>query len=413
MIYSVNTQYAGNSIGLKKLALRLTIRKADREGWLAEHMFLMGVHGPNGRKTYFSGAFPSACGKTSTAMLQGETILGDDIAYLRNINAEARAVNAERGIFGIVQNVNPADDAAIFRALSNPGEVVFSNVLVADGRPYWLGMGCELPKAGENFTGAWQAGKTDAEGNPVPPAHKNARYAISLHALENADQQLDNPSGVVVHGIMYGGRDARAYMPVQQGFDWAHGICAYGAWLETETTFATVGKEGVPEINIMSIQDFVAIPLGKYISNNLEFGRRLKHPPRVFGVNYFLRDKAGKFVNAVRDKAVWIKWMELRVHGEAGAARAATGLIPLFADLQRLFKQVLDKEYAKEDYVRQFTLRVQENLAKLDRVEKFYHAEVSETPPALMEILQAQRHRLLEAQARSGDYVSPFDLPEE
>ena len=412
MIYTVNTQYAGNSIGLKKLALRLTIRKADREGWLAEHMFLMGVHGPNGRKTYISGAFPSACGKTSTAMLQGETILGDDIAYLRNINAEARAVNAERGIFGIVQNVNPVDDPAIYRALTNPGEVVFSNVLVADGRPYWLGMGCELPKAGENFTGAWHAGKTDAQGSPVPPAHKNARYAISLHALENADPQLDNPSGVVVHGIMYGRRDARASMPVQQGFDWAHGICAYGAWLETETTFATVGKEGVPEINIMSIQDFVAIPLGKYIANNLEFGRRLKKPPLVFGVNYFLRDKDGQFVNAVRDKAVWVKWMELRVHGEAGAVRTATGLIPQFADLQRLFRQVLGKEYAKEDYVRQFSLRVKENLSKLERVEKFYHTEVLETPPALMDILHEQRRRLLETQERLGDWVSPFDLPE-
>ena len=413
MIYTVNTQYAGNSIGLKKLALRLTIRKADREGWLAEHMFLMGVHGPNGRKTYFSGAFPSACGKTSTAMLPGETILGDDIAYLRNINAEARAVNAERGIFGIVQNVNPADDPAIYRALTNPGEVIFSNVLVTEGRPYWLGMGCELPKAGENFTGPWRAGKTDAQGNPIPPAHKNARYAISLHALENADPQLDNPSGVVVHGVTYGGRDAHAYMPVQQGFDWAHGICAYGACLETETTFATVGKEGVPEINIMSIQDFVAIPLGKYIANNLEFGRRLKKPPLVFGVNYFLRDQAGKFVNAVRDKAVWVKWMELRVHGEAGAVRAATGLIPRFADLQRLFRQVLDKEYTKEDYVRQFTLRVTENLSKLERVEKFYHTEVLETPPALMDFLQAQRRRLLDAQERFGGRVSPFDLPEE
>ena len=410
MIYSVNTQYAGNTIGLKKLALRLTIRKADREGWLAEHMFLMGVHGPNGRKTYFGGAFPSACGKTSTAMLPGETIVGDDIAYFRNINAEARAVNAERGIFGIVQNVNPTDDPAIYRALTNPGEVIFSNVLVADGRPYWLGMGCELPKAGENFTGPWHAGKTDAQGNPIPPAHKNARYAISLHALENADPQLDNPSGVVVHGIMYGGRDARAYVPVQQGFDWAHGICAYGAWLETETTFATVGKEGVPEINIMSIQDFVAIPLGKYIANNLEFGRRLKKPPLVFGVNYFLRDQAGKFVNAVRDKAVWVKWMELRVHGEAGAVRTATGLIPQYADLQRLFRQVLDKEYSKEDYVRQFTLRVPENLAKLDRVEKFYHTEVLETPPALMDILRAQRRRLLEdaeALRRLGVAVRP------
>jgi phosphoenolpyruvate carboxykinase (GTP) len=113
-VYSVNTQYAGNSVGFKKLALRLAIRKAHREGWLAEHFMIMGVHGPGGRKTYLAGAFPSACGKTSTAMLPGETILADDIAYVRNINGVCRAVNIEAGIFGIIQNVNPKDDPLIY-----------------------------------------------------------------------------------------------------------------------------------------------------------------------------------------------------------------------------------------------------------------------------------------------------------
>ncbi len=140
-IYSVNTQYAGNSVGFKKLAFRLAIRKASSEGWLAEHMLLMGVHGPGGRKTYFAGAFPSACGKTSTAMLPGETILGDDIAYIRDINSVARAVNVEAGIFGIIQDVNPRDDVLIYKVLTQPGEIIFSNVLVKDGKPYWLGMG--------------------------------------------------------------------------------------------------------------------------------------------------------------------------------------------------------------------------------------------------------------------------------
>ena len=120
-IYSVNTQYAGNSVGFKKLAFRLAIRKASSEGWLAEHMLLMGVFGPDGkRKTYFAGAFPSACGKTSTAMLPGETILGDDIAYIRDINSTARAVNVESGIFGIIQDVKAKDDALIWKVLTNP-----------------------------------------------------------------------------------------------------------------------------------------------------------------------------------------------------------------------------------------------------------------------------------------------------
>ncbi len=409
-VYSVNTQYGGNTMGLKKLALRLTIRKADEEGWLAEHMFLMGVHGPSGRKTYFAGAFPSACGKTSTAMLPGETILGDDIAYFRAVNGRCMAANAEAGIFGIIQNVNAKDDPTICEVLTKPGEVIFSNVLVKDGRPYWLGMGLECPADGENYSGDWHKGKKDAKGNEIPLAHKNARYTVALNVLRNRDPELDNPKGVELAGVMYGGRDAKASVPCQQGFDWEHGIITYGASLETETTFAIIGKEGVPEINLMSIQDFVAIPLGKYVHNNLEFGKKLKKPPLVFGVNYFLRDKDGKFVNGVRDKHVWVKWMELRVHGEAGCMLAPTGYIPCFDDLKKLFKETLKKDYSQNDYVKQFTIRVAENLAKLERVEKFHRQNVADAPAELFRILAEQRERLETAKKKYGDYVSPLAL---
>jgi phosphoenolpyruvate carboxykinase (GTP) len=407
-IYSVNTQYAGNSVGFKKLAFRLAIRKAHYEGWLAEHMLLMGVHGPNGRKTYFAGAFPSACGKTSTAMLPGETIVGDDIAYIRNFDSVARAVNVESGIFGIIQDVSPSDDALIYKVLTEPGEIIFSNVLVKDGKPYWLGMGSELPKEGLNYSGQWYEGKKDESGAEIPPAHKNARYAVALKALENCDPELDNPQGIELGGIMYGGRDAKAYVPVQQSFDWCHGIIAYGASLETETTFATVGQEGVPEINMMSIQDFISIPLGQNIRNNLEFGKKLKKKPVIFGVNYFLKDKDnGKFFNAIQDKHVWIKWMELRVHNEVEAIKSPTGYLPKYEDLRKLFGQVLNKNYSKEDYARQFTIRVPENLAKIERVQRFYQENVSDTPLELFGILYLQRERLLKAQEHFGDYISP------
>jgi phosphoenolpyruvate carboxykinase (GTP) len=409
-VYSVNTQYGGNTVGLKKLALRLTIRKADREGWLAEHMFLMGVYGHKGRKTYFAGAFPSACGKTSTAMLPGETILGDDIAYFRAVNGRCMAANAEAGIFGIIQNVNAKDDPAIWEVLAKPGEVIFSNVLVNDGRPYWLGMGLDTPSSGENYSGDWYKGKKDAKGNDIPLAHKNARYTVALNVLKNCDPELDNPKGVELAGIMYGGRDASACVPCQQGFDWEHGIITYGASLETETTFAIIGKEGVPEINLMSIQDFVAISLGKYIRNNLEFGKKLKRPPLVFGVNYFLRDKDGKFVNGVRDKHVWVKWMELRVHGQAGCIQAPTGYIPCYEDLKKLFKETLKKDYSQDDYVKQFTIRVAENLAKLERVEKFHHQNVVDAPAELFRALAQQRERFETAREKYGNYISPFDL---
>ncbi len=411
-IYSVNTQYAGNSIGFKKLAFRLAIRKANTEGWLAEHMMLMGVHGPGGRKTYFAGAFPSACGKTSTAMLPGETIVGDDIAYVREIDSVARAVNVEAGIFGIIKDVNPVDDVSIFKVLHNPGEIIFSNVLIKDGKPYWLGMGSELPTEGVNFSGEWYKGKKDEEGNEIPAAHKNARYAVTLTALENCDPELENPLGVELKGIMYGGRDTKAYVPVQQSFDWEHGIISYGASLETETTFATIGKEGVPEINMMSIQDFISIPLGKNVRNNLDFGKKVKNPPIVFGVNYFLQDKQGNYLNDPKDKHVWVKWMELRVHGEVGAIKAPTGYIPEYEDLRKLFKEVRGKDYSKEDYVKQFTIRVQENMAKIKRVRKFYKKNVTYTPEPVFWVLNQQYERLLDAKEKHGNYISPEKLKE-
>jgi phosphoenolpyruvate carboxykinase (GTP) len=406
-IYSVNTQYAGNSIGFKKLAFRLAIRKANTEGWLAEHMMLMGVHGPGGRKSYFAGAFPSACGKTSTAMLPGENILGDDIAYIREVDSVARAVNVEAGIFGIIKDVNPVDDALIFKVLHSPCEIIFSNVLVRDGKPYWLGMGSELPEEGENFSGEWYEGKKDEAGNEVPAAHKNARYAVNLKDVENCDPELDNPLGVELKGIMYGGRDAKAYVPVQQSFDWQHGIIAYGASLETETTFATVGKEGVPEINMMSIQDFISIPLGKNVRNNLDFGKKLEKPPVVFGVNYFLQDKEGKYLNDPMDKHVWVKWMELRVHDEVDAIMTPTGYVPKYEDLRKLFKQVRGKDYSREDYVKQFSIRVQENMAKIKRVRKFYKKNVTYTPEAVFWVLNQQYERLLNAKEKHGNYISP------
>lgn len=406
-VYSVNTQYAGNSVGFKKLALRLAIRKAHSEGYLAEHFMIMGVHGPNGRKTYFAGAFPSGCGKTSTAMLPGETVLSDDLAYVKNINGECRAVNVEKGIFGIIQDVNPKDDPIIWKVLTSPGEVVFSNVLIKDGKPWWLGMGCELPKEGINFSGYWYNGKKDEKGEPIPPAHKNARYAVCLKALENCDEALENPQGVVISGIMFGGRDYRGYVPVQQSFDWTHGVVAYGASLETETTFTIVEEEGKYEINIMSIQDFLSISPGNYIKNYIEFGKKLKKQPIIFGVNYFLKDlKTGEFLNSRRDKHVWVKWMELRVHGEVKARRTPTGLIPLYEDLVELFRKVLNKEYSKDDYIKQFTIRVPENLAKIERVKKFWEQE-EDTPEEVYEILEGQKNRLTEAQKKFGDYISP------
>ncbi|MGQ9718680.1 MAG: phosphoenolpyruvate carboxykinase (GTP) [Nitrososphaerales archaeon] len=406
-VYSTNTQYGGNSIGLKKLAMRLAINRASKEGWLTEHMFIMAIHGPGSRETYFNGAFPSLCGKTSTAMLEGEKIVGDDIAYIRKKN-EVRAVNAEKGMFGIIEGVNSKDDPILWRVLNSPGEIIFSNVLVTDDkRVYWNGKNGEVPPRGYNHSGEWEIGKRDDKGKEIPPSHPNARFTINMGLLPNLDLRLDDPNGIVVSGIVYGGRDSDTWVPVEEAFDWAHGIITKGACLESETTAATLGKEGVRELNPMSNLDFLSIPLGRYIQNNLDFGKDLRSPPLIFSVNYFLTGKNGRFLNEKTDKKVWYKWMELRVHKEVGAIKTPTGLIPEYQDLKKLFRGVLDKDYLGEDYIKQFTIRVPENLAKIDRVMNYYKTKVHDTPQVLFEVLEEQRRRLIKARERHGNYISP------
>ena len=407
-VYSVNTQYGGNTIGLKKLAMRTAINRASKEGWLNEHMFIMAVHGPSGRKTYFTGAFPSLCGKTSTSMLLGESIIGDDIAYIRNKEGVPRAVNPERGVFGIIQGVNPEDDPLIWKTLHSPGEIIFSNVLVTEEESvFWIGKAGEVPKWGIHHSGEWTPGKKDAEGNEISLSHPNARFTLDLKLLENCDSELDNPEGVVIGGIIYGGRDSDTKVPVEESFDWTHGVITMGAALESETTAATLGKEGVRKINPMSNLDFLSIPIGKYITNHLNFGRGLKNPPPIFSVNYFLKDANGKFMNDKTDKAVWLKWMELRSHHEVEVIKTPTGLIPKYEDLKRLFKQVLDKDYAEKDYNEQFTVRITENLAKIERVKTFYKTEVPDTPGIVFTILEEERQRIKSAREKYGDYISP------
>ncbi|MEO0101860.1 MAG: phosphoenolpyruvate carboxykinase (GTP) [candidate division WOR-3 bacterium] len=406
-VFSVNTQYGGNSIGLKKLAMRLAINRAKKEGWLCEHMLIMGIRGENNRITYFTGAFPSLCGKTSTAMMEGGLIVGDDIAYLRKINGEIRAVNVEKGIFGIIEGINSKDDKFQWEALHSPNEIIFSNVLVTpDKSVYWVGKDGECPPRGYNHSGEWWLGKKDEAGKEIPPSHPNARFAIELERLANCDPKLEDPKGVLIKGIVYGGRDSDTSFPVEEAFNWEHGIITKGASLESETTAATLDQVGVRKLNPMSNLDFLPILLGDYIKMNLDFGRDLKSPPKIFGVNYFLKDQNGKYLNEKEDKRVWFKWMELRVNNEIPAIKTPTGYIPRYEDLKRLFREVLNKEYSLDSYHKQFLLRIPENLARIERVLNIYEKE-EKIPEILFLILKEQKERLLAARKTFGDYILP------
>lgn len=407
-VFSMNTQYAGNTVGLKKLALRLAIQKANHEDWLTEHMLLMGVNGPKGRRTYISGAFPSACGKTSTAMLPGEAIVGDDIVYLRIIDGEVRAVNVEKGIFGIIQDVNAKDDPLIHKVISSEGETIFSNVCIdPNGFPHWLGDKQPLPEKGVNHSGEWVPGKKDAAGKEIPVSNKNARYTIPLDRLENYDVHANDKNGVPLGGIVYGGRDSDTTVPVEQSFDWVHGIITKGASIESETTAATLGAEGVRKFNPMSNIEFVSVPMGLYLENNIKFGKNLKNPPLIFGVNYFLKNSEGKYHNGMEDKRVWVHWAEGRINGDYRAIKTPTGYIPYYEDLKDLFKNLLGKEYTKEAYTEQFTVRIPKLLAKLDRVEVEFKKE-KDVPQVVFDVLSEQRKRLEALKAEKGlDNITP------
>ncbi len=411
IIYSTNTQYGGNTIGLKKLAMRLAINRASKEGWLTEHMLVMGVRGSKDNISYFTGAFPSMCGKTSTAMIEGETIVGDDIAYLRKVEGDIRAVNVEKGLFGIIDGINSKDDTLQWKAIQGKNEIIFSNILITeDKKEYWNGKDGDIPAKGVNFSGDWHPGKKDKDGKDIPASHKNARFTFDLSILENIDQNLNNPNGVLVSGLIYGGRDSDTSVPVEEAFDWTHGIITKGACLESETTAATLGKEGVRVFNPMSNLDFLSIPIGKYIDDNLKFGSGIKNPPKIFSVNYFIRDKNGKFLNHKNDKHIWLKWMELRVNNEADAIKTPTGMIPEYKDLKELFKKVLNKNYTEEEYIKQFTLRIPENIAKIDRLTEIFKTRVTDTPKIVFKVLDEQKERLEKIRKSHGDYVLPEDL---
>jgi phosphoenolpyruvate carboxykinase (GTP) len=262
----------------------------------------------------------------------------------------------------------------------------------------------QIPITGYNHSGPWWKGKKDPRGKEIPISHDNARFTMRLTEIQN----FDATQVVPLEGIIYGGRSAKRPVPVSQSYGWIHGVF-YGASIESEPTAATVGAGGPKVIvNPMANKEFVSIPIGSYLKNHIQFGKDLKKSPRVFYVNYFLRDDEGNFLNTKMDKKVWVRWIERRINQKMDAYATPTGWIPKYEDLAKLFKRELSASYSREDYERQFMTQVKELLDKLDNVEEFYRKETSVVPKEILDMIEIQRRLLLEVEKKYGPQISPF-----
>ncbi|MHA1874454.1 MAG: phosphoenolpyruvate carboxykinase domain-containing protein, partial [Candidatus Heimdallarchaeaceae archaeon] len=249
------------------------------------------------------------------------------------------------------------------------------------------------------------------DGKEFPFSHPNARYTIKLEELENVDNALQDPEGVLVSAIIYGGRDSDTSVPVYESFSWNHGVFV-GASIESETTTATLGKAGVRKHQPMANLDFIVVPLGKYLTKHIEFGRRINvnKCPKIFSTNYFLKDENGKYYDEILDKKVWLQWAELRIHGECEAIETPIGYIPKYEDLKKLFMGFFEKDYEKDRYEAEFSIRTRKFLEKINRIEAIF-IEEEEMPEEFFEELKKQKQRLVEVQRKFGkDTISPFDF---
>ena len=422
--FSMFCTYAGNTLLLKKGNHRFCVDLATyfKKGEeLSEHMFITGMKGPGNRITFFAGAAPSGCGKTTTAMA-GTDFVGDDLAQIWIADdGTARAINPEAGIFGIVADVNSEGDPYLMKCLREPGtEVIWSNVLIDDKKvPHWTGNGEPHPDKGWNFQGEWTKGMKNDEGKEVPISHPNARCTLRCTAIENYSTEWgENPAGAPIKVVTYSGRDADTMPPVWVAPNSDHGV-VIGASIVSKATATEVGATGVKRAPWANAP-FIPGALSDYMSAQFEFFNSSKFGkndrPIMAGLNYFLTEEArggtgGKLLGEKKDVKAWLSWLDRFAHGDAKGILTPVGYVPMYEDLKGLFKEVIDKEYPRELYNKQFSLYIDNIVARIDLQSEAYGKEEN-LPGKLFEVYKEQKEGLLALKGKYGAVVTPEQLIE-
>ncbi len=390
LIWSVGSGYGGNALlGKKCHALRIASWQARQEGWLAEHMLILGVEDPEGRVTYLAAAMPSASGKTNLAMvishLPGWRVwtLGDDIAWMWvDDSGQLRAVNPERGFFGVAPNTSPKTNpngTAMVRA-----NTIFTNVaLTPAGEPWWEGLTPEPPRGLVDWQGrSWQPGSG-------PAAHANSRFTVLAQQCPSIAPNWEDPQGVPISGLIFGSRRSGVIPLVFEAFDWTHGVFL-GSAMSTETTAAITGQVGVVRRDPMAMLPFCGYNMADYFAHWLATGPRLRRPPHIFRVNWFRRGADGRFLWPGYSENVRIlKWMVERIRGTARADETPVGWVPAPGALDTGGLDVTTAQLRE-------ALRCDpgEWLAALDDLGQFFQAFGPRLPEPIAATLAQTRGRL-------------------